>query len=448
MKTPNLKETMVVRKGEFIQHNPGVVQLTDFLTKVLEIMTCGQYTRVKVMEGGTILLKELGLMNAGMTKISCGSEIVGGDWRKYSMVHVGKGEVLRTLTLTCLNKELTISTTDDGRYMVKLPGEPWQTVTTQRNESLIAEIIRAAGDRVGGEINVHKRITGDLERDTEWGRNCTKTFMTPSGSVIAPKGCQEERKMKMLQLADAKLYLPEEYEKAGNHDYAESVRRSTSESLTVNGIGLPRSVREAYASAIMSGGTETEGQSGIVTKIGKEGGEKLLLQLKLNFDTLTALRLYKTLTDEATVKSFIIGTEQNQTDRIYSQLTTRMKYDRNKDEFTTGPQLREDSLRHTRRPLYIHGSDNRKTIINTKEKNGVITEATTEHTRISGCSTYDPYMNGVIEDGENLEMGLARTTVTTKVTSTDALEDRLKDTKVTRNGWATALSVKELAEVR
>ncbi|ENC7117982.1 hypothetical protein ABKZ63_005371 [Salmonella enterica] len=447
MKTPNLNETVVVKKGEYIQHNPGLVQLTDFLTKVLEVLTLGKYTRVKVMDGYTILLKEAGLTNSD-TKVSCGSEIVRGDWRKYSFVYVGKDQVLRTLTLKHDGKEITISTADNGQYIVKLPGEPWQAVTTPRNQRLIADIIIEAGELVGGEINIHDRITGDVERDTEWGRYCTKPFITPSGSVIAPKGCEEEGKMKQLQIADAKLYLPYEYEKAGNHDYAESVRRTTREKLEVNGTSLPRSVREVYASAIMSGGKETEGQRGIVTKIGKEGGEKLLLVLKLNFDTPTALRLYKTLTDEATVKSFIIGTEQNQTDRIYSQLTTRMKYDRNKDEFTTGPQLREDSLLNTRQTLYIHGSDNRKTIINTKEKNGVITEATTEHTRISGCSTYDTYMNGIIEDGENLEMGLARTTVTTKVTSTDALEDRLKNTKVTRNGWATALSVKELAEVR
>ncbi|EDY5736544.1 hypothetical protein GQ105_005554 [Salmonella enterica] len=214
----------------------------------------------------------------------------------------------------------------------------------------------------------------------------------------------------------------------------------------VNGISLSMNVRKAYASAILSGGEETEGRRGIVTKIDEAGGKELLTQLKYEFNTQTALSLYKTLTDEATVKSFIIGTEQNQTDRVYSQLTTSMMYDGNKEPFTTDPQLLEDTQRHTRRPLYIHGSDNRKTIINTKEKNGVITEATTEHTRISGCSTYDPLISNVIEDGENIQMGIARATVTTKVTSTDALEGSLEDTKVTQKGWATALSAKELAE--
>ncbi|ENC7118061.1 hypothetical protein ABKZ63_005465 [Salmonella enterica] len=423
------------------------MKLHDFLTKALELITGGRYTRVTVLSGKMVLLHEKMASDLELLTYGFGCDVVHCNQPKYRLVDVQDGTGLRTMTLGLYNTKLKISTDDKGRYIVKLPGEPWQTVTTEANARLLENIMYTAENRLMAKINLKERETGDLARDTEWEKCCSELYMTPGGNVIVPQTYEGRNKMKDLSDGNSKVRFAEEYKKAGKYDYAETVRRTTEEKLIVNGISLSMNVRKAYASAILSGGKETEGQRGIVTKIDEAGGKELLKWLKYEFIChRTALRLYKTLTAEATVKSFIIGTGQNQTDRVYSQLTTSMLYDRNKEPFTTAPQLLEDTQRHTQRPLYIHGSDNRKTIIDIEVKNGVITKAITEHTRISGCSTYDPLISNVIEDGEKIQMGLARATVTTKVTSTDALEGSLEDTKVTQKGWATALSAKELAE--
>ncbi|EHG6848866.1 hypothetical protein I9E57_005048 [Salmonella enterica] len=425
--------------------NLCVSRLDDVLTKIIEFLTDGKYTRVSVANGTRTLEKMNEHKENNTLRAKCGTEVVPNNSGAHRQVDVTPGTVLRTITLEMEGKKIMISKDENNQFIVKLPKEPWAKVESPENRERLQTIVEGVYD---GEDLCLKPITSEFDEGfEEWVARSEDILMTDIGKVYTSEDGDYVRYMQKLQKADAKIRLIETKEPAGSGGYESDVPRSVNNKIIVNGLELPKDLKQEYTGVIMSIiRKEGNGKSTYVTKIDNEKGEKLLTKLKNKYGEIKGTGLYNALTSEATVKSYIIGTDQGTQSAIYKPLVRCTTYDRGEGKFTVHPE-KEIRTERNGEPIVTNGSDYRTTIINTKEKNGVITEATTELSIISGCSRYQPFMNGIIEDGEDMPAGLARTTITTKVTSTDALDGKLEDTKVTRNGWATALSVKELAEV-
>ncbi|ENC7118059.1 hypothetical protein ABKZ63_005462 [Salmonella enterica] len=436
----------IVKVSEIAEDSMGMGRKTDLLTKMIEFVTDGKYTRVQVGNGAYTLEK----IDRGMTdrtlRAKCGSEIVPKNSSAHRELMVKPGDVLRTITLEMEGKRIKISQDRTGQFIVRMPNERWVKVELPENREHLQTILESVYE--GEEMCLEPLKDEYTDGFDEWVERSEDIVVTNIGTVFAGKDGDNVRYMEKLQKADAKLQLEETKERAGSGSYEKDVPRSVNNKLIVNGIELPLELRKVYASVILSGiRKEDHDKSTYITKIDNEKGEKLLTELKDQYGEIKGTRLYNVLTSEVTLKSYIIGTDQGAESGIYGALVRHTAYDSGEGKFTAHP---ENVIRPGTDgdPIMTNGSSYRTIIINTKEKNGVITEATTGLTIICGCSRYQPYMNGIIEDGEDIPSGLARTTMTTKVTSTDALDGKLEDTKVTRNGWATALSVKELAEVR
>ncbi|EDY5736548.1 hypothetical protein GQ105_005559 [Salmonella enterica] len=437
--------TLIVKATAIANDNLSVSRLDDVLTKIIEFLTDGKYTRASVANGTCTLEKIHKHMENSTLRAKCGTEVVPNNSGAHRLVGVTPGTVLRTITLDMEGKKIKISKDENNQFIVKLPKEPWVKVESPENRERLQTIIEGVYD---GEDLCLKPIKSEFDEGfEEWVARSEDILMTDMGKVYTSEDGDYVRYMQKLQKADAKIRLIETKEPAGSGGYTSDVPRSVNNKIIVNGLELPKDLKQEYTDVIMSIiRKEGNGKSTYVTKIDNEKGEKLLTKLKNKYGEIKGTGLYNALTSEATVKSYIIGTDQGTQSAIYKPLVRCTTYDRGEGKFTVHPE-KEIRTERNGEPIITNGSDYRTTIINTKEKNGVITEATTELSIISGCSRYQPFMNGIIEDGEDMPAGLARTTITTKVTSTDALDGKLEDTKVTRNGWATALSVKELAEV-